>query len=71
MEGDVHVVHRGDCWHVVVEGQDDGAASVHEFRNEAVVVGHETARAARAEVLVHGWDGAVRERDSYEGRSSD
>ena len=66
MQGDVHVVYRDECWQILVEGREAAAVSAHEFRNEAVVVGHETARAERVEIFVHGWDGAVRERDSYE-----
>jgi Uncharacterized protein conserved in bacteria (DUF2188) len=64
VNGDIHVVFQDDTWHVKVEGRD-GAESTHGTQAEAIDAGREAARAAKRELIVHGTDGAIRERDSY------
>lgn len=60
----VHVVPNGDKWKVEVErGNQD--ASTYDTQNAAIVAGTALAKKLKAELLVHGADGAIRMRNSY------
>lgn len=63
----IHVVPQGSpdpTWLVKREG-DPVPVSRHATQQEATAVGRELARAEHVELLVHGRDGRIRERDSY------
>ena len=59
-----HVVPHDGKWAVRGEG-NDRATSVHATQREAIEAAREIARNQRAELLIHGEDGKIRERDSY------
>lgn len=59
-----HVVPRGDQWAVVGEG-NQRASSLHERQSDAEAAARSTAIGERSEVLVHGRNGQIRERNSY------
>ena len=60
----VHVLPEGDEWVVTREGETE-PASRHPTEDAAVDAGRLMAQSEQAELLVHGHDGEVRERDSY------
>ena len=63
-DGFVHVVDEGGQWVVRVEGSSQ-ARSRHKTQSEAVAAGRGIAKRAKTELLVHGRDGAIRDRSSY------
>ena len=60
----IHVVPRNDGWAIRKEGTSR-ATSVHETQRDAVEAGREIARNQSSELVIHGRDGRIRERDSY------
>lgn len=61
----VHVTPRNDGrWNVIRDGADR-ASSVHDTQAAAVDTGRATARREQTEILIHGRDGKIRDRDSY------
>jgi hypothetical protein len=63
VNNNVHVVPSDSGWDVKVEG---GSASRHfQTQTEAIRAGREIARGNRAENIIHGRDGRIRQRDSY------
>jgi hypothetical protein len=60
----IHVVPRKDGWIIRKEGASR-ATSVHETQRDAVEVGREIARNQSSELVIHGRDGRIRDRDSY------
>jgi hypothetical protein len=58
-----HVVPHSDGWAVRGEG-NSRATSVHDTQREAINVAREIARNQGGELLIHGRDGQIRERDS-------
>ncbi len=60
----VHVVPRGDGWAVKREGSDR-ASKVTETQRQAIHAGRETARREGAELVIHGQNGRIREKDSH------
>ena len=58
-----HIVPHEDGWAVVGEG-NSRATSVHSTQQEAINAGREIARNQGGELLIHGRDGQIRERDS-------
>ncbi len=64
MGKNVHIVPRDDGWAVKKEG-NDRASSVHPTQREAIDAGRDAARREASELLIHGQDGRIRERDSY------
>ncbi len=58
-----HVVPHNGSWAVRGEG-NSRATSVHDTQREAVNVAREIARNQGGELLIHGRDGQIRERDS-------
>lgn len=63
-DGFVHVVNEGGKWVVQVEGSGR-ARSKHEKQADAIAAGRAVARKAKTELLIHGRDGAIRDRNSY------
>lgn len=58
-----HVVPHADGWAVRGEG-NSRATSVHDTQREAINLAREIARNQGGELLIHGRDGQIRERDS-------
>jgi hypothetical protein len=59
---DVHVVPSGDRWALEVDGQERDTFST---QNEAITRGRALAEDEGSELVVHGEDGAVRQKDSH------
>jgi len=59
-----HVVPSDEGWKVKREGADK-AGSVHDTQREAIEVGRERAIRDRGELVIHGEDGKIRDKDSY------
>jgi hypothetical protein len=63
-EKTIHVTRRGGKW--VVRGSGYGKVfSTHPTQNEAILSGRDLARNNEGELIIHGQDGRVRERDRY------
>ncbi|SPR99513.1 DUF2188 domain-containing protein [Cupriavidus taiwanensis] len=61
----IHVLPAGDQgWAVAVEGTD-GATTHYPSQEEAIAAGTEKARQDKVELLIHGRDGQIRERNSF------
>ena len=58
---DVHVVPDDARWKVTHDGAD---VSAHETQAEAIDAGRTEAGRHRCELVVHGGDGRIREKDS-------
>ena len=63
-QGDVHVVPGEKGWRVEVEGASR-ARSTHGTQAEAARAGRVVARKNESELLVHGRDGKIRQRNTY------
>lgn len=59
-----HVVPAEGAWAVRGEGSRR-ASSVHETQAEAIAAARAIARNQGTELLIHGRDGRIRERDSH------
>lgn len=59
-----HVVPRDDGWAVLGAGNDRDTAH-YRTQAEAIDRATEIARNQQSEVLIHGRDGRIRERNSY------
>lgn len=64
MKMNQHVVKRENGWAVVGEGNSRDT-SVHSTQSEAIERAREIARNNRSEVIIHGQDGKIRDKDSY------
>jgi len=60
----IHVVPRIDGWIVRKEGTSR-ATSVHLTQRDAVDAARKIARNESRELVIHGRDGRIRDRDSY------
>jgi len=60
----VHVVKHNDGWAVKKEG-NERASSVHRTQQEAIDVGRGAAKGERSELVIHGRDGKIRDKDSF------
>ncbi|MGX2042272.1 DUF2188 domain-containing protein (plasmid) [Methylocaldum sp. MU1018] len=59
-----HVVPHGDEW--AVRGENNSrVTSVHPTQAEAIERAREIARNQESELLIHGRNGQIRQRDSY------
>ena len=65
-EGDVHVMWREDeaKWAVEKEGTSR-AGSLHERKDAAEKAGRAVAMNEHSELLIHGKDGKIQERNTY------
>jgi uncharacterized protein YdaT len=61
-----HVVPHGDDWAVIGEG-NERHSSIHSTQRDAINAAREIARNQHSELLIHGEDGRIRQRDSYGG----
>lgn len=59
-----HVVPIDRKWGVCGEG-NERLTSIHARQSEAIEAAREIARNQRSELIIHGRDGLIRERDSY------
>lgn len=59
-----HVVPHSDGWAVRPE-RGERASSVHRIQADAIQQARGIARNQRTEILIHGRNGQIRERDSY------
>jgi len=59
-----HVVPHPDGWAVKPAG-GSRPSSVHETQQQAIDRGRDIARNQGTELLIHGRDGRIRERDSH------
>jgi hypothetical protein len=65
MPANIHVVPtEKNGWAVEVEGTD-GATSHYPSQEEAIAAGTQKAKQDKVELLVHGRDGQIRERNSF------
>jgi hypothetical protein len=60
----VHVVPTDDGWTLALEGET-APLSINPTEEEAIDAGRAIARSEQSELVIHGHDGDVRERDSY------
>ena len=60
----IHVVPRNDGWIVRKEGTSR-PTSVHQTQRDAVEAARKIARNQSGELVIHGRDGRIRDRDSY------
>jgi hypothetical protein len=59
-----HVVRTEEGWGIRGEG-NQRLTSLHESQSQAIEAAREIARNQRCELLVHGRNGRIRERNSY------
>lgn len=64
MSKDRHVVKYDDGWAVRKSGSDR-VSSIHRTQNAAINQAIKGAKADRSEVVIHGRDGKIRDKDSY------
>ena len=64
MKTNQHVVKRTSGWAVVGEGNSRDT-SVHPTQREAIERAREIAQNQQSEVVIHGEDGKIREKNSY------
>lgn len=60
----IHIVPRDGGWAVVREGSQRDS-SHHSEQSGAIDAGRRTAQRDGVEILIHGRNGQIRERDSY------
>jgi len=60
----VHVVPQGDQWAVKTDNSQK-AYKVTETQREAIDIAREVAKNQESELLIHGKDGQIREKNSY------
>ncbi len=65
MKKNIHVTHRksGD-WAVTGEG-DKRASSLHDTQKSAIDAGQPIAERNKSELIIHGRDNKIRDKDSY------
>ncbi len=59
-----HVVPAGDGWGVRGEG-NSRLTSVHDTQREAIADATQISKNQHSELLIHGQNGQIRERESY------
>ncbi len=60
---DIHVVPAGEGW--AVEAPNSGKRTMFATQEEAIAAGTERAKHDKVELLIHGRDGQIRERNSF------
>lgn len=60
----VHVVPHGDQWAVKTDNSQK-AYKVTETQKKAIEIAKEVAKNQESELLIHGKDGQIREKNSY------
>ena len=61
---DQHVVPHGKDWAVKGAGNEK-ATKITETQKQAIDVAKEIAKHQKSEVVIHGADGRIRDKDSY------
>jgi hypothetical protein len=61
----IHVTHRKDGSWVVKGAGDQRASSLHKTQGAAIDAGTPLARTNKAELVIHGRDNKIRDKDSY------
>ncbi len=61
---DVHITQRPAGWAVVVSG-NERASKVLDTQKQAIEYGKEIAKNNASDLVVHGRDGKIRQKDSY------
>ncbi len=64
MNKNQHVVYRDGRWAIRGEGNQRDT-SVHDTQRDAIEAGRAIAQNQQSELIIHGRDGKIRERDSY------
>jgi hypothetical protein len=64
MGKDRHVVTHDDGWAVRKSGSER-VSSIHRTQHAAINRAIQGAKADRSEVVIHGMDGNIRDKDSY------
>ncbi|MGG7552442.1 DUF2188 domain-containing protein [Chryseobacterium arthrosphaerae] len=64
MSKNQHVVPHGDKWAVKGEGNKKNTL-VTDTQQEAIIRAREIAKNQESELLIHGRNGAIREKNSY------
>lgn len=64
MGKNIHVTPRDGDWAVKREGADR-ASSIHPTQGDAIDAGRELAINNRSELVIHGRDGKIRDKDSF------
>ena len=59
-----HVVPNNGNWAVKGEGNSK-ATSIHETKTEAIKAGIEIAKNQKSELIIHGRNGRIQDKDSY------
>ncbi len=59
-----HVTPKGDLWQVKGAGNQKATANV-PTQKEAIAIAKEIAKNQKSEVVIHGKDGRIRDKDSY------
>lgn len=62
---DHHVVYKDDSWRVI-RGGSERATETFDTQEEAIERAKSIARSQGTAVYIHGVDGRIRERESYE-----
>jgi uncharacterized protein YdaT len=63
-KNDVHIVPDNKQWAVKLE-KEKQAQKVVSTQREAIKIGREIAKSNKSELIVHGRDGAIREKNTY------
>jgi len=63
-EKNIHVIPRTDGWAIRSEGRERITSS-HNTKDDAIYAARRIARNNNGELVIHGRDGRIRERDSY------
>lgn len=64
MQKNIHVVPKGENWAVRKENSQR-VTKVTSTQKEAIQVAKEIAKESKSELLIHGKNGQIRERNSY------
>lgn len=64
MGKDQHVVPRDGEWAVRGAGNSKDT-SIHQTQGKAIGIARDIARNQHSEVVIHGMDGRIRDKDSY------
>lgn len=59
-----HIVPRPEGW-AVIKSNGSRASSLHDTQKQAIEAGRELARKQETELLIHGCNGQIREKNSY------
>ena len=61
----IHVTHRNDGSWAVIGAGNERASSLHRTQYDALDAGRDLAIRNRSELVIHGIDNKIRDKDSY------